>query len=297
MLNPRSRRLVAGATLSALVLAACGSGDDDVSKAEFIVAADEVCAEWSPKIEEALAPLEDADGYDDIATTLTSAVEVARSAVADLGEVDRPSEDEEAFMADLTLGYLDDQIESLVALRDAAADRDDAAFADAVAEGEELDETATEAARSYGFRECGIPDDEDETSSDPAADVAEDVLGDLGAADGSTYALGDVTTAIQAEGLAIVDFSSVASFAEDSVPAPRASGAYELSDGTIVELFEYADEDELADAEPSLSSALADYEFEQGVTLAMGANIAAIVVGSSADAELVAELVALLGDR
>lgn len=145
--------------LFALVLvgsvAACGDDGDQLTKAEYIAAADELCAE----ADETLDEMGDPESIDDLVEQLEAGKEVYEQLAADIDALEDPDEGEE--QADEIFDLLDDIIDELDEVIEVAETEDPVAIQEAIEEIEEISEEADELARDFGFEECGVDDEED----------------------------------------------------------------------------------------------------------------------------------------
>lgn len=146
-MRSRNARIVAVVTLVATLLAACSSGGG--SKDEFIEAADAICREADEAIREVGAPRVE-EGVKDY---VTQATRIGEELVADLRDLERPSEDED--LVTEMIDGIERAIDLLGPLADAIVEQDSQAVADLQQEAEQVTDEITEAAESYGFETCG----------------------------------------------------------------------------------------------------------------------------------------------
>ena len=133
----------------ALVLALVGCGGEErLSKREYLRQADAICA----KYERRLVAIPEPRTLREVPSFIDRGLPLATEERAELEEL-RPPEAEEAEIERL-LAQVDETIEELERLRDAAAARDRAAAQAAAARLEESSGRAARLARSYGLEEC-----------------------------------------------------------------------------------------------------------------------------------------------
>lgn len=130
-------------------LAACGGGDERLSKREFITRGDAICARLTKQTDELDEPTKPAD----VVRYLEQALSLAERSRAEFARLDAPKDGDDVQKA--LLASLDD---SLATAEDALEAADDGDFekmasllTDATAAGNEADADA----RDYGFKECG----------------------------------------------------------------------------------------------------------------------------------------------
>lgn len=178
-MRTRSRLLLAPALAATLLLAACG-GDDEATTTTTAAAADEIAfAEWTDEVNqlcraadkevEDLPEPEDEDDYAGLEDLAVETRRISREFIGDvsaLGTPDRNADDAAAF-----LGTYEDLDAVFVDLRAAAADEDDDAINDAIAEGDEINATKNELAESLGLDDCWEPEEgaDDGGDADEAA--------------------------------------------------------------------------------------------------------------------------------
>jgi hypothetical protein len=154
-------RRIAALLLIALVapLAACGGDDDDggdaggdgeLTKAEYIAAADEICKDNNDAGEDLEAPAE--DDSDDLARFFTDGIEILEETRDRLADLDPPADAEAINQSQVT--QLDDGIEAFKEARDLAEDGDYEGAIEIVNE-VEPDRAADQLAADYGLEVCG----------------------------------------------------------------------------------------------------------------------------------------------
>jgi hypothetical protein len=135
-----------------LVVAACGdddaAGDEALSKAEWIAAADAICAEDNAE----LALIPEPQTPEEAAEAGARAIQVQRTGLAEVRALVPPQGDEAVVgeildSVEAVLDWSEEFIEALVAGDDAKAE-------ELHAEGERLTEEAIRLAEEYGLQEC-----------------------------------------------------------------------------------------------------------------------------------------------
>ncbi|MFN2388575.1 MAG: hypothetical protein ABR575_03060 [Actinomycetota bacterium] len=135
------------AALSAVVLASCS--EDRLSKADFIARADEICKEADAKTRDLTRP----STAPEVDSFVEAAGDITRDAVARIRSL-KPPEQDEAAIAEM-LSKVEEALEHLPEMSEAAKDQDLDAMQ---AAGRELTEAAEDAqtiAAEYGFEVCG----------------------------------------------------------------------------------------------------------------------------------------------
>jgi hypothetical protein len=144
----RVSSLALPALAAALALSACGSGDR-LTKAEYIAAADAICAEAI----RALNDLDEPKSLAELAEYAPTASEIVRKQLDRLRDL-RPPEADEALI-DKALDLSEEQNELAEEVGKAAADGDEERAGALVAQIQPLDEEANQIAQNYGLRVCG----------------------------------------------------------------------------------------------------------------------------------------------
>jgi len=122
----RTRRITALAALAVIVLAACGSdAPKQLSDDDFLDTLSDICTTAQRSFDR-IDPPQDLDDVEDAAKTSLKILNKAKAALADVAPPDDYSRDFKKFQ-----GIVDDEIDQFTALRDAAADGDEDAAADA----------------------------------------------------------------------------------------------------------------------------------------------------------------------
>jgi hypothetical protein len=141
------RRLLA-ISLLAMAAAGCGGGGDRLTQEEFASQANAICQDFEQKIDDLGAP----ENLDDIEGFADEAAEIAGDGRDELAGLN-PPEDLEADYARL-LETLDEAIENIERIGDAAADGDEAEVQRIAEEGEAEDEDSDRLARELGLDDC-----------------------------------------------------------------------------------------------------------------------------------------------
>lgn len=141
------RRLLA-ISLLALVAAGCGGGGDPLTKEEFTRQANEVCQEFDRKIDELGAP----EGLGEIEDFTDRSADIARGGRDELAELEPPEELDEDY--DRLLEMLDEEIEDVERLGEAAADGDEDEVRTIIAEGTAKSEASDRLALELGLDDC-----------------------------------------------------------------------------------------------------------------------------------------------
>jgi hypothetical protein len=128
-----------------LAVAGCGGK----SKDDVIADGDEICREANEKINELN---QEVDDLDSLATASAEAQDLADDAVNDLKDLDPPDEDREVF--DNWIDKIEEQVDLIGELEEAAEDGDADRVRELAEEGEQIEDEANELARDYGFDDC-----------------------------------------------------------------------------------------------------------------------------------------------
>ena len=133
----------------ALGAAACGGGGGDrLTRAELATEANAICQEFDQKIEALGAPT----SIDDIESFADRSAEIARDGRDELADLNPPEELEADY--DRLLETLDEAIENIERIGEAAADGDEAEVGRIAEEGEAKDEDSDRLARELGLDDC-----------------------------------------------------------------------------------------------------------------------------------------------
>ena len=152
--------LIAGGLASALTLAACGGGDDGVTRAEFIASADDICVDYDEKLDALFdRDLEEGD-FDGLADLFAEAETIGAEGVEALEALELPEDGADEAQAFFDL--MSAQIDTMGEAQEAARAADEAALGEVLDEGGERDEEIERAARDFGFEECGIGDESED---------------------------------------------------------------------------------------------------------------------------------------
>lgn len=140
-------RLLLLVPLAALV-AACGGGDDRLSREELQTEVNAICAEINRELE----ALGEPSSIDEVAEFARRATRLAREGVADLRALEPPEEDERQYDRFLAEG---DRVVALSRRLEKAAEEADAeALEQILREARESERRSDRVARDLGFDEC-----------------------------------------------------------------------------------------------------------------------------------------------
>src|SRR5688500_522346 len=131
-----------------MAAAGCGGGGDRLTQEEFASQANAICQDFEQKIDDLGAP----ENLDDIEGFADEAAEIAGDGRDELADLN-PPEDLEADY-DRLLETLDEAIENIERIGDAAADGDEAEVQRIAEEGEAEDEDSDRLARELGLDDC-----------------------------------------------------------------------------------------------------------------------------------------------
>jgi hypothetical protein len=133
-----------------LVLAAtgCGGDGDRLTREEFASQANAICQDFEQKIDDLGAP----ENLDDIEGFADDAAEIAGDGRDELADLNPPEELEADY--DRLLETLDEAIENIERIGEAAADGDEAEVGRIAEEGEAKDEDSDRLARELGLDDC-----------------------------------------------------------------------------------------------------------------------------------------------
>lgn len=146
-MRSRAPRIVAAAMIAALFSGACGG--DRLTKEEFIAAADQICAEAEEKIKELERPTNPAN----IDAFVDEAIELTEGTLEELRDLKPPELDEDRL--NQMFDAIEDAIDQLPSLAEAAQSEDTSAIQEASQEVQEATQTSQEIASEYGFEKCG----------------------------------------------------------------------------------------------------------------------------------------------
>jgi hypothetical protein len=166
------RRLAITFMLAAgLVAAGCGdSGGGDVSKEDYIAAADKFCKEQneeankrSEDLQKAVEGVESEDElFEKITPQLEDAAEFTKDGFEEFKDIEPPAEDKETI--DKLHAEMTKQVDLLDDIVQAAKDKDTQKFTQIAEQGDQIDTKLNQMAQDYGFKECG-DEDSDVTGS------------------------------------------------------------------------------------------------------------------------------------
>jgi hypothetical protein len=132
----------------ALGAAACGGGGDRLTRAELATEANAICQEFEQKIEALGAPT----SIDEIESFADRSAEIVRDGRDELADLNPPEDLEEDY--DRLVESLDEAIEAIEGLGEAAADGDEAEVQRIADEADRKDEAADELASDLGLGDC-----------------------------------------------------------------------------------------------------------------------------------------------
>lgn len=294
----RPLRIVAGAVVLALVVTACGKEDSGPSAAEYIAAADRLCIRAQERVEELD---DDFQNFDDVKRFASNAAKIGDALLTDLGALEVPEDLEE--QVDEFNGAFKSGLRLIRQLGKAAEDEDADRIEELAEEVEDQDERLEDLAKDIGYKECGIPD-EDDADADADADAEdpadEDAAGDDDGA-GDEVAAGDdadgdeppvdldeIQTALEDAGVEFLATDDVASLEEDSDPPPVESAAFETDDeSAIFEILVYSSAEDARAAKAGINAA-AGCGDEGSTTICAGAGNAILVIDG--DGQVVQEI-------
>lgn len=288
-MSTRILRAVA-AVLVAAIAAACGGEEEGPSAAEYIAAADRLCLRAQERVEELDDDFQD---FEDVKRFATNAARIGDAMLTDLKNLEAPEELEEG--VDEFNGEFSNGLRLIRRLGQAAEDEDSTRIEELAEEIEDQDKKVEKVAQSIGYKQCGIPDeDEDEPSNEDAAggdsgdsgdsgdDASEEPAGDDVADDEAAaeppVTLDDIQDALEDEGIEFLATDDVASLEEDSDPPPFESAAFETDDGSaIFEILVYESAQEARAAKAGINAA-AGCGDEGSQTICAGVGNAILVI-------------------
>ena len=135
-------------SLLAVAAAGCGGGGDRLTREEFASQANAICQDFEQRISD----LDEPENIGDVENFADEAAEIASDGRDELGDLNPPEELEGDY--DRLLESLDEAIEDIGRLGDAAADGDEAEVQRIAEEGEAKDEESDELARELGLGDC-----------------------------------------------------------------------------------------------------------------------------------------------
>lgn len=133
---------------TSLALAACGGGDDGLSREEFVSEADSICAEYDQRVEE----IDDPQSLDDVERYADEAKPVIEDGMAELRALEPPDELQEQW--DDYMASSEESLDYLDELREAAASGDEARIQEIAQEVSEKNEDADRLAQDIGLQDC-----------------------------------------------------------------------------------------------------------------------------------------------
>ncbi len=267
-----------------VLLAACGGGESGPTKAEFITSADKICDKADEKLDVILE--RDIDDFSAMKKLTTDAGRIGDALLKDLRAIEVPEGDEED--VEEVLGGIEKQVRVVRQLGKAAEDEDQDKIDEIIEEGDDLEADVEKSAKSYGFKTCGV-DDEDDAKADDKSSSSDD---EEAAADDSLPSGSleiDEVEEILGES---VEFTAAgrSTLAKESDPTPRDAKAYETEDGSATfELLVYDSPKDAIAAEPGISKAAEDGGF---VTVSFGKNVILVTAGTDGDDTTTAEAIA-----
>jgi len=141
-------RSTSAVVLSALALAACG-GDDAPTKADVITEADKICADGNKELEAIGNPT----SIEEVPDFAKRSVPIVESTVDKIEALEAPEEGKADF--DTFVKTNRDAIALVKPLGDADPASDGPAIEEAITEADAVGTKGEEAAKAYGFKECG----------------------------------------------------------------------------------------------------------------------------------------------
>lgn len=237
---------LAVALAAALLLAACGGGEKGPSAAEYIAGADRLCLRAQERVE---TLSDDFQNLDDVKLFATNAAKIGDALQTDLKALEVPEELRER--VDEFNGVFANGLRLIRRLGKAAEDGDTDRIGQLGEEIDDQDKRLERVARSVGYKECGIPDEDEQ---DAAAAVSDPTLVDEDppAQDGTGAGAGaeaasvgglsrDEIIGLEDESVAFTAINDIASLEEDSDPRPVESASFEMDDEfEILEISERA---------------------------------------------------------
>lgn len=298
----RPLRVFAGAAALALLAAACGEKDSGPSAAEYIAAADRLCVRAQERVEELD---DDFQNFDDVKRFAANAAKIGDALLTDLGALEVPEDLEE--QVDEFSGAFRSGLRLIRQLGKAAEDEDTDRIEELAEEVEDQDKRLEKLAKDIGYKQCGIPDEDeeddataddassDDATEDTAADdeevAADDDVVDDEAAEDPPVTLDDIQTALEDEGIEFLATDDVATLEEDSDPPPVESAAFETDDGSAVfEILVYSSVEDARAAKAGINAA-AGCGDEGSTTICAGAGNAILVIdGDGATVQEIGEI-------
>jgi hypothetical protein len=138
----------AASVAASLSLAACGGGDEGLSREEFLSEADSICAEYDQRVDE----IDEPQSIDDVERYADEAKPVIEDGMAELRALEPPDELEQQW--DDYVASSEESVEYLDQLREAAAAGDQARIQEIAQEVSEKNEEADRLARDIGLEDC-----------------------------------------------------------------------------------------------------------------------------------------------
>ena len=136
-------------SLLALAAAGCGGGGGDpLTKAEFTRQGNDVCQELDRKVEDLGAP----ESLEAVEEFTGRAADIARNGRDELAKLEPPDDLQEDY--DRLLGMLDEEIEDIERLGEAAAGGDQTKVQTIIAEGSAKSEASDQLAQELGLDDC-----------------------------------------------------------------------------------------------------------------------------------------------
>lgn len=276
-----------------VLLAACGGGESGPTKAEFITAADKICDKADKKLDVILE--RDVEDFSDMKRLTTDAGRIGDALLKDLRAIEVPKGEEED--VEEVFGGIEKQVRVIRQLGKAAEDEDQDKIDEIIEEGDDLEADVEKSAKRYGFKTCGVDDEDDKddakadgksgSSDDEKAAADEEPAADDGLPAGSLEI--DEVEEILSES---VEFTAAgrSTLAKGSDPTTRDAKAYETEDGSATfELLTYDSPEDAIEAEPGISKAAQAGGF---VTVSFGKNVILVTAGTDEDDTTTAEAIA-----
>ena len=136
-------------SLLALAAAGCGGGGGDpLTKEEFTRQGNEICQELDRKVEDLGAP----ESLEAVEEFTGRAADIARNGRDELAKLEPPDDLQEDY--DRLLGMLDEEIEDIERLGEAAAGGDQTKVQTIIAEGSAKSEASDQLAQELGLDDC-----------------------------------------------------------------------------------------------------------------------------------------------
>jgi len=141
-------RSASAVVLSALVFAGCG-GDDAPSKADVIADADKICADGNKELEAVGEPM----SIEDVPDFARRSVPIVESTIDDVAALEAPDEGKADF--DAFVRTTREAVEIVKPLADSDPASEGPEIEAALEEANASGTMGEEAAKAYGFKECG----------------------------------------------------------------------------------------------------------------------------------------------